>query len=78
MKKKYIPNYIKVFSCNLELFSVSLESRFKNNIIRFDYFDFDKYFGLSYGGSNMSNSKEFDYDKILFVLSISKYVYEHM
>lgn len=54
MKRKYNPDYVKAFYFNLELTSVGLESRFKNKVVKFDYFDFTKYFGLKYKGSNVS------------------------
>lgn len=72
MKKKYNPNYVKAFYYNLELTTVGLESRFKDKIVKFDCSDFTKYFGLSYTGSDMSIKKCSRYDKIPFVLSISK------
>lgn len=57
MKKIYNPDYVKALYYNLELTIAGLESRFKNKVVKFDYSDFNKYFGLSYGGSDMSITK---------------------
>lgn len=78
MKRKYNPYYVNAFYYNMELTFVGLKNRFKNKVGKFDYSDFNKYFGLSYERLNMSNAKESNYDKVSFVLSISKYVCEHM
>lgn len=74
---KYNPNYVKVFYYNLELTTTGLESRFKNKV-KFDYSNFSKYFGFPYDGSDMSVANSSDFDKVSFVLSISKSFCENM
>lgn len=78
MESKYNLDYVKAFYCNLELITALFESRFKKKVVKFDYSDYNKYLGLSYDGSNMFVSKSSDYDKISFLLSISKSVCENM
>lgn len=78
MKIKYNLDYVKAFYCNLELTSTGLKSRFKNKVIKFDYSDFVKYFGLKYEGSNVSNSKESKYEKVSFVFPFPTFFCEHI
>lgn len=78
MKRKYNPDYAKSFYCNLEITHAGLESRFKNKVVKFDYYDFHMYFGMSYNGSDMSIAKGYDYDTVYFLMSISKFVCENI
>lgn len=78
MSRKHNPDYVNAFYCNLELTSASLQSRFKDKIMKFNYSDFITYFGMKSEGTNVSNSKGKYYVKVSFVLDISKFVREHM
>lgn len=76
--QKYNPDYVKAFYCNLEHTTSSLQSRFKDRIMMFGYSNFINYFGMRSEGTNVFNSKGKDYEKVGFVLDISKFVCEHM
>lgn len=62
---------------NLVRTLTGVESRFKVKVIKFNYMDFAKYLGLAYDGYNMDISRSSNYDRIYFVLSISKSVCEN-
>lgn len=64
MNKKYNPNYVKVFYCNLVITHVGRESRFKDKVIKFNYMNFSKYLGLTFGCSDMVVGRPSDYDRI--------------
>ncbi|KAI5439982.1 hypothetical protein KIW84_025369 [Lathyrus oleraceus] len=51
--------------------------KFKDKVIKFNYMEFKKYFGLTFGGSDMDVGRSSDYDRISFILSISKSVCEN-
>ncbi|CAI8612604.1 unnamed protein product [Vicia faba] len=72
LNKKFNPNNVKHFYCNLVKNIGGTESRFKDKIIRFNYMDFTKYFGMKFEGPNMSVVRSIEYDRIYFVLSYSK------
>lgn len=78
MNCKYNPDYVNAFYCNLELTTSGFQSRFKDRIVKFIFSDFINCFGMRSEGTNVSNSKVKDYEKISFVLDISIYVCEHM
>lgn len=78
MNRKYNPDYVKAFYYNLELTTPGLQSKFKNKIVKFGYYDFINYFGMRSEGTNVSNSKGKHYEKVVFVLYISKHVCEHV
>ena len=74
LNKKYNQDYVKVFYYNLVQTLDGLESRFKDKVIKFNYMDFSKYIGLTFGGYDIAIARSYDYDRISFVLSISKFV----
>lgn len=41
---------------------------FKNKVVRFNYSDFTTYFGLKSEVTNLSNTKENNYDKVSFFI----------
>lgn len=49
-----------------------IESRFKDQVVKFGYLNFTMHLGLINEGPNMFVARFPDYDRILFVQSISK------
>ncbi|KAL5059855.1 hypothetical protein RYX36_031459 [Vicia faba] len=73
--KKYNPDYVKRFYYNLVETPAGIESRFKDKVVKFTYSDFTKYLDLVSGGADIFVRFP-DYDRISYVLSISKSVCE--
>lgn len=73
---KFIGLNVKAFYYNLVLTPASLESRFKAKIIKFTCSSFIKYLDMVSSGADIS-VRLTEYDKILYVFSISKYVCEN-
>lgn len=67
LNKIFNPNHVKEFYYNLERTNVVIESRFKDCVIKFDYSDFIKHFGLKSEDSSLTIAESSQYDRILFV-----------
>ncbi|KAL5082020.1 hypothetical protein RYX36_010441 [Vicia faba] len=74
LSKKFNPGHVKAFYCNLELTIVRLKSRSKINVMKFAYGYLTKYLGLTSSSASIIATKLSEYDKVHFVLSISKFV----
>lgn len=46
LNRKYNPDYVKAFQCNLESTTSGLQSRFKDRIMKLSYSNFINYFGM--------------------------------
>lgn len=75
LNKRFNPYHFKAFFYNLERATDGIKSRFKDHVVKFGYSDFIKHFGLKYEGSSLTVTKSSEYDRVLFVQSISKYVF---
>lgn len=76
LSKEFNPDHVKAFYCNLELRTTGFESRFKDHVVKFGYHDFTKYLGLTYYGLSGTASRLLDYDRVHYVMWISKFVVE--
>ncbi|CAI8592780.1 unnamed protein product [Vicia faba] len=74
LSKKFNPGHVNAFYCNLELTIVGLKSRSKINVMKFAYGYLTKYLGLTSSSASIIAAKLSEYDKVHFVLSISKFV----
>lgn len=77
LKKKYNPNYVKAFYYNLVVFPAGLESRFKDKIVKFTYSIFIKYLDMVSDGADIFVRFP-EYDRVSYVLPISKSVFENL
>ncbi|KAL5055995.1 hypothetical protein RYX36_036677 [Vicia faba] len=75
LKRKYCPDYVKAFYYNWDLTPTGIDSRFKDKLVKFDYFDFRKYLDLASSGA-LLDAAPTNYDKVSHVLAISKFVVE--
>lgn len=78
LSKKYNPDYVIAFYCNLVRTPGGIKSRFKNKVVRFHYTDFTKYLGLTSFYQSVTGVKMTKYDRVSFVISISKFVVENL
>ncbi|KAL5055646.1 hypothetical protein RYX36_036328 [Vicia faba] len=76
LNKKFNPKFVKSFYCNLVRTPTGFERRFKDKLIRFDYNDFSEHFGMKSSDNLVSGAKMNDFNKVQFVLDISKQVRE--
>ncbi|CAI8588780.1 unnamed protein product [Vicia faba] len=78
LSKKFNPDYVKAFYCNLELTTTGLKSKFKDCAVKFRYCDFTKLYWLTSSSSSVTAARLSQYDTVHFVLSISKFVTENI
>lgn len=72
LNKKFNPRHVKAFYYNLQLPHVSLVSKFKDRVVKFDYTYFIVHFNLKSVGMDVCVTKSLQYGRISFVQYISK------
>lgn len=73
--KRYDPELIKAFYCNLKISDEGLECHFKNKLIKFSLSDFNTHFGLWARGDEICTTNAPKFSKLEFVTSIFKFVF---
>ncbi|KAL5072979.1 hypothetical protein RYX36_011963 [Vicia faba] len=78
LRNKFNPDHVKAFYCNLVRTTAEIERKFKDHVVKFYYGDFTRYLGLTSSIANIFVDISPEYDRVCFVLSISKLVSENI